>query len=474
MDTWHAWSKIKQTFVATSFFLGIIAMGGFILWVLILPRSWQLMKWSPVYMYILILFSIIFLLIPIGAVLDLRYRLNKGISSKKIPGKYIYVLFLTGIILPTSYLIYLTPYAHSGDKPPQLLIIDQTGSAGTPDLAVVFYTQSKTINYLDYGEDSLNLKTHIVELEKSNTHGIILADLLPSTKYFYQINGKGIIYNFTSFPLLDYRFAFTSDFHIGSSENNATATQNILSQIADPAANYNAFFSLGDIVEMGNNDKLYQEQMKLFSPVTTHIPFQTVIGNHDAWFGGVTLWKENFYPESLPTDSSDSQLWHRFDFGSDIHVFMLDLEWGTESYTEEQKAWFEAELKSLNPNDWIIIMNHAYYYASSTTYSGGISWADNSDMIRTFNPLFQQYGVDLVFTGHDHQMEHIAQDSVDYFIVGAGGGPHDEDPTIISSNSQFFDNQHYGYLDLQFSSENATLAFRTPDNVILYNVTVAQ
>ncbi len=473
-DIWHAWSKKKKFLTVASFLLGIIMLGGFIIWVLVLPRSWQLMKWSPLYKYILILFCIIFLLIPIGTALDLRFRLKKKLDSTKIPGKYIYVLFLAAIIIPTSYLIYLSPYLHQGDKAPELIIIDQTGSAGTPDLAVVFYTQVKTMNYLDYGIDSSDLKTHITESEKSHTHGLILADLLPNITYFYQINGEGIIYNFTSFPLLNYRFALTSDIHLGNADSNGTATQNILTQIANPIANYNAFFCLGDIVEMGNQDSLYRDQIELFSPVTTHIPYGAVIGNHDGWFGGVSLWKDNFYPSCLPTESSNSQLWHRFDFGSNIHVFTLDLEWGTESYTEAQKLWFEAELKTLDPNDWIIVLNHAFYYASSTLYDRTIPWYDNQEMISTFDPLFHQYGVDLVFSGHNHQMEHIAQDGVDYFIVGAGGGPHDLDPTYYTPNSQFFDNTHHGFLDLQFTPGNATLLFRTPENLILYSVIIAQ
>ncbi len=471
--SWMAWSKTKRILTLTSFILSFLILGGFIGWVLSLPRSWQLMKWSPMYLYILIIFCILLVLIPVGSVFDVRYRIKKNLHPSKIPGKYMYVLFLAGILIPTGYLLYLTPYLHEGDKAPELLIIDQAGSEGIPNLAVVFYTQSKSINFLDYGIDASDLSIHVAETEKTHTHGLILADLVPDTQYFYQINGKETIYNFTSFPLMNYRFVLTSDTHIGAELSNTTATQKILSQISDPTSNYDAFFCLGDLIEMGNQDDLYRDQIDMFSPVTTHIPYRPVIGNHDGWFGGVSLWEDNFYPECLPSESSDSPLWHRFDFGNRTHVFMLDLEWGTESYTEAQRTWFEAELQKLDPTDWIIVMNHAYYYASSTEYSS-IPWYDNQEMIQTFNPIFQQYGVDLVFSGHDHQMEHIAQQGVDYFIVGAGGGHLDDNATVSSENTQFYDNTHHGYLDVQFLPGNATVSFRTPENVVLYTVTIEQ
>jgi len=97
------------------------------------------------YLYILILFILILILIPVVPVADIRYRLKRMRESSKIPGKYVYLLFLAGILIPSGYLIYLTPYLHVGNKDPELLIIDQAGSEGIPDLAVVFYTQAKSM-----------------------------------------------------------------------------------------------------------------------------------------------------------------------------------------------------------------------------------------------------------------------------------------------------------------------------------------
>ncbi|UJG43491.1 MAG: metallophosphoesterase [Candidatus Heimdallarchaeum endolithica] len=467
------WKPLKRYFVLVSFILSFSTLA-LVVWVVLLPRNMHLFKWNPSQAKLFIIICLVAVIIPLGFISDFIIRLKKLKIPKKIPGKYIYILVLAGIILPSAYLVYLKPYHHVGDKAPELMIIDQPGASGYPNLAVIFYTQKASTNYLLFGPTPI-MTNKITEQGKTRTHVFVLADLIPNTQYFYQINGVGQVYNFTYFPasIENLRFAISSDPHIGAEDNNITATKLILEQLSSSDNGYNAFFCLGDIVEMGNDDSLYKEQIELFSKYTTLIPYRNIIGNHDGWFGGVEFWKEYFYPQNAPNNSSDSQLWHQYDFGSNIHIFTLDLEWGTETYTRAQREWFENRLKSLNPDDWIIVMNHAYYYSSSTEYDG-IPWYDNQDMISTFQDLFFKYGVDLVFSGHNHQMEHINQNEVNYFIVGTMGGLLDLDPTYYTENSLFFDNTHFGFADLQFNNGNVTVSFRTPENIVLYEITIQQ
>ncbi|MHA1584286.1 MAG: metallophosphoesterase [Promethearchaeota archaeon] len=470
----NSWTPVKRIIVLISFIFSFLTLA-LVIWVVALPRDVQLFKWNPAQVKILIIIIAVAIIVPAGFLTDFIIRLYKSKTPKKIPGKYIYAVVLIGIILPVGYWFYLTPYHHVGDKAPELMIIDQPGSSGFPNLAVTFYTQKGTINSVSYGTTAAMSDNTISETNKMHTHAFVLADLTPDTMYYYQINAKGPIYNFTYFPsnIEDLRFGISSDPHINAGTNNITATTHILEQMVNPANNYSAFFCLGDIVDMGNDDGMYKDQIDLFSKYTTLMPYRNIIGNHDGWFGGVEFWKEYFYPQQTPSNSSDSQLWHQYDFGPHIHIFNLDLEWGTETYTKAQQTWFESHLKALDPNDWIIVMNHAYYYASSTEYQG-IPWYDNQDMIDTFQNMYKEYGVDMVFTGHNHQMEHIAQEGVNYFIVGAMGGPHDLNPTYNSTNSMFRDFTHFGFADLQFNTGNATVSFKNPENVMLYNVTIQQ
>ncbi|MHA1415362.1 MAG: metallophosphoesterase [Candidatus Heimdallarchaeaceae archaeon] len=304
----NKWKPIKRYVVLISFILSFTTFA-LVLWVILLQRNLHLFKWNPSQAKTFLIICLVAVIIPLGFISDFVIRLKKVKIPKKIPGKYIYVIVLAGIILTGAYIVYLKPYHHVGDKAPELMIIDQPGINGYPNLAVIFYTQKASTNYLTFGSTS-EMTIRLNEQQKTKIHVFVLEDLVPDTQYFYQINGEGTVYNFTYFPSStdNLRFAVSSDPHIGAEDNNITATKLILEQISSPDNDYSAFFCLGDIVEMGNDDSQYKEQIDFFSKYTTVIPYRNVIGNHDGWFGGVEFWKEYFYPKKAPNNSSDSQL----------------------------------------------------------------------------------------------------------------------------------------------------------------------
>jgi hypothetical protein len=80
-------------------------------------------------------------------------------------------------------------------------------------------------------------------------------------------------------------------------------------------------------------------------------------------------------------------------------------------------------------------------------------------MRREFAPLFEQYGVDLVLTGHDHNYERskpMKGDAVaasgtrgiPYLVVGSGGATLRTFPGTQPSWTAYRNNTHVGYLDV--------------------------
>jgi len=101
------------------------------------------------------------------------------------------------------------------------------------------------------------------------------------------------------------------------------------------------------MVESGLFDNMYKDAMDYMSPYVTSIPYRPVIGNHDTLFGGKALWRNYFSPDLIldaPTDYFHINI-------NGIHVFVLDLEWGTETYTRAQRIWFESELAETSEDD---------------------------------------------------------------------------------------------------------------------------
>jgi len=379
------------------------------------------------------------------------------------------ILSLFGIIGPPLAFAYAngTFSGKIGDTPPQLLMADGTGANGIPNLAVAFNTAAESKNTLTWGTGS-NLSM-LKEDSPVKQHVFMLRDLAPTTVYTYRING-GTTYSFTT-PATDgeLHFAVSSDAHFGAGDNRADLTDEMLAEIADPANGYNLFFSLGDLVEHGFSSSQWGEAFRAFSTATSIIPTRYAIGNHESLFAGLGRYEAYAYPAGMDIQTG-SRLWYRIDVGK-IHFLILDIEWSAESYTEEQAEWLEAQLKDMPSGDWKIVMSHGFYYASGS-FSDGWKWYDNPETIDALSPLFEQYKVDLVFSGHDHQMELLQHNGVTYAICGAFGGLPDSPRTYTSPASLWYANGKYGFVDASISGDKCTLNFRDSSYAVLDTLTI--
>jgi predicted phosphodiesterase len=82
---------------------------------------------------------------------------------------------------------------------------------------------------------------------------------------------------------------------------------------------------------------------------------------------------------------------------------------------KKQIDWFISELEK-DTSNWKIAFFHHPPYSSAGRHG-------SDEKIReALHPLFIKYGVDVVFTGHDHTYERIKpMDGIQYFVTGAGG-----------------------------------------------------
>ena len=82
---------------------------------------------------------------------------------------------------------------------------------------------------------------------------------------------------------------------------------------------------------------------------------------------------------------------------------------------DQQLAWIEETLRTSDA-DWKIVVGHHPIYVGSIRYS------DNQRLIERLVPIFERYGVQVHFAGHDHNLQHHRPEGspVDYFVSGAG------------------------------------------------------
>ena len=263
--------------------------------------------------------------------------------------------------------------------------------------------------------------------------------------------------------------AIGSDAHFGAGGSRNDLTARMLARVADPANHFDYFFSLGDNVEFGFRPEQWLKARTAFAPTTAVIPSTFVAGNHDAMFTGLQRYLDYAYPGGVELQNG-TRLWHRIDVGN-IHFIVLDVEWSAESFTKEQAAWLETELSTIPSGDWTIVMNHGFYYGSGSV-TRGWKWYDNKETIQRITPIFEKYGVDIVFSGHAHQMELLQKSGVTYVIDGAFGGEPDPQREYVSPASLWYLSGDYGYADVTVDAASATIIFRNSDGVELKRVDV--
>jgi predicted MPP superfamily phosphohydrolase len=129
------------------------------------------------------------------------------------------------------------------------------------------------------------------------------------------------------------------------------------------------------------------------------VKFYATLGNHDET---PQIHYEHF--------NMGGKEYYKFTKG-DISFYALN----TTYLQKEQIDWLESELAN-DDSRWKMAFFH------HPPFSSGGRHGSDSDIRAVLHPIFVKYGVDVVFTGHDHFYERIKpQDGVQYFVTGAGG-----------------------------------------------------
>ncbi len=183
---------------------------------------------------------------------------------------------------------------------------------------------------------------------------------------------------------------------------------------------------VGDMVNNGKRD--YQWESQFFEPlrdVINHIPIFPALGNHEANA------RNYFDLFSLPNNES----WYSFNY-SNCHFIVLDTnkEYGKGS---NQYKWLKSDLAKANTK-WKFVFFHHPPYGSGTRHGSTLK------VRNVLTPLFRKYGVDLVFSGHNHIYERTypidsafesGSNPVTYIITGGAGAElHKFNPKIWATS----------------------------------------
>ena len=234
-------------------------------------------------------------------------------------------------------------------------------------------------------------------------HSATLVGLKPGVRYGYQVGGGDFWseeFSFVTAPARAGDFDFLVFGDSQSIDYNVwrVTLQNAFQ--AEPAAVF--FINVGDLVDVGQDYGEWEKWFAGASGIVEKYPVMPVVGNHETYspdrrFSLPVFFTAQFrLPENGP-DELKRQV-YSFDYG-DVHFVILDSQEGEEGrfvpdMLAKQKSWLENDLAATDKT-WKIVFMHRPLYGNKPN---GI----NENLRGAFAEAFAQYGVDLVFTAHDH------------------------------------------------------------------------
>ncbi len=279
----------------------------------------------------------------------------------------------------------------------------------TPDgVIVVWETDVPGEGGVAYGEGETGGESaRMTDGIRATHHAIPLTGLAPYTLYHYRVEMDGA-------PLSgggDFTFrtaaapgqsAFTFAV-FGDTRTQHDVHRGVAARVLAVAPDF--ALHTGDLVEAGSDPSQWEIFFEIERELMARVPLFSTLGNHE---GDHANYFEAFY---LP----GNERWYWFDYGS-VRFVCLQVDGFAEfGPGSQQYAWLEGVLAD-SARDWLVVYFHAPPYTSAAdTYE---------EVVRpALPPLFERYGVDLVFNGHKHNYERNEVRGVTYIVTGGGGAP---------------------------------------------------
>ncbi|HEX3738944.1 MAG TPA: metallophosphoesterase [Terriglobales bacterium] len=202
-------------------------------------------------------------------------------------------------------------------------------------------------------------------------------------------------------PLKDksVRFAVIGDSGTGEKDQYNIARQ---MEIYHQVVNFNFVIMLGDNIYGGHEPRDFEQKFVVpYKPLLdAGVQFYASLGNHDDPKLEPLYKPFNMNGERYYTFKKD-----------DVQFFALD-----SNYMDAQQlSWLEKNLRSSNAHWKICYFHHPLY-------NEGKMHGPDLDLRNQLSPLIKNYGVNVVFSGHEHSYQRLKPvDNVYYFVQGDSG-----------------------------------------------------
>lgn len=362
--------------------------------------------------------------------------------------------FIDQIVLSPSTYLTASPGAHKNDTtiliggnpapPPSVTVVRRPYLQQMTDRSVIIVWATRESGPAEARVDGRTFAAETTLFPMSRTafatvyyqHEATVTGLDPATSYPYELRVRGATAasgdSFRTAPSTGtgaLRFIAFGDSGIGSTAQRSLATRM-------NADTFELALHTGDIVygtSSTSGDATYRTYQSWFFDIyrdwLERRPFFPSMGNHDGRQSnnyGQAYLDLFVLPESAgaSTYPDHAERYYSFDYGP-VHFVALDTERAFEAGARRQAQvnWLTADLSS-TAQPWKIVYMHR------SPYSAGGEHGSDLVVRQTFGPIFEQHGVQLAVSSHEHVYERTApwreststsRQAVTYIVTGGGG-----------------------------------------------------
>ncbi len=249
----------------------------------------------------------------------------------------------------------------------------------------------------------LSRSAPVLHVEKVNYAG-----LQPGTTYYYDVlgqeAGKGSFHTPPAGPA-DFKFVV-----YGDTRTRHEFHRKVVAAIVKTAPDF--VVHTGDLVADGSDTAMWPTFFEIEKDLLRNTAFYPALGNHER--NNAQFYE--FFDVKTP--------YYSFNWGS-AHFTILNSDLGNAGFSaqakdqfwSEQRAWLEEDLRRNQKADLRFVVFHHPPFTAVKSRQGG------NREVQALVPLFEQYKVAAVFSGHDHNYQHHLKDGVHYIVTGGGGAP---------------------------------------------------
>lgn len=279
---------------------------------------------------------------------------------------------------------------------------------------LVWHTQEAVRSVVEYGT-TLDYGHVWRSKDLQQIHEVDLHRLEAGTRYYYRVRVEDeVLYEGPEYHFITEadKASTRSRFLVwGDSGKGDAAQYSLVPHMV--AADADFMLHTGDVIYQDGEAEDFQP--KYFLPYADFIrntPVYLSLGNHDLRTDNGQPYLDAFYlPENNP---EGDERYYSFNWGQ-AHFVCID---SNKNLPEEELEWLRADLEAATTMWKFVFFHHA-------PYSCGMHGSDYT-VRSAFAPMMQELGVDVVFTGHEHDYQRT------YPLV-------DGEPTDVAQDPDFVD-----------------------------------